>query len=70
MLLHEGLFDGRRRDLGFLGGAKISSISSSKDFVKSMSTSAWNFFFCFLGLNADPLSEGEVFSETTEKVPN
>lgn len=45
-MLQGALFAGKSNDLGFLGGANKSGISSSMAFVKSISGSA-----CFLVLD-------------------
>lgn len=55
-MLQGSLFAGKRSDLRFLVGAKRSATSSSKDFIKSISSSACFLFLGFLGNTGDPSS--------------
>lgn len=57
------LFAARSNDFGFFGGAKISDISVSRDFVKSISMGACFLVFDLLDVTNDPLSETASCSE-------
>lgn len=62
------LFAGRSNDFGFFGREKISGISVSRDFVKSISMGACFLVFDLLDVTNDSLSETCTCSEHTKYI--